>query len=87
LQQPYQQDFADGFIRIKMNEEIKQLGIQSGLLFQRDKLSYEEKKFAELIVRRCLDKIENGAMQYSEPVWAVELLNDIKEHFGIKETL
>jgi len=56
-------------------------------LFQRDKLSYEEKKFAELIVRRCLDKIENEAMQYSEPVWAVELLNDIKEHFGIKETL
>jgi hypothetical protein len=68
-----------------MNEEITQLAIKSGLLFQRDKLSYEEQKFAELIVLRCLDKIENEAFQYSEPVWAVELLNDIKDHFGIKE--
>lgn len=68
-----------------MNEEIKRLAIRSGLLFQRDKLSYEEQQFAELIVRRCLDKIENEALQYAEPVWAVELLNDIKDHFGIKE--
>jgi hypothetical protein len=68
-----------------MNEEIQRLGVRSGLLFQRDKLSYEEQKFAELIVLRCLDMIENEALQYSEPVWAVELLNDIKDHFGIKE--
>lgn len=68
-----------------MNEEIERLAIKSGLLFQRDKLSYEEQKFAELIVFRCLDMIENEAFQYSEPVWAVELLNDIKDHFGIKE--
>jgi hypothetical protein len=70
LQQPYQQDFADGFIRIKMNEEIKQLAIQSGLLFQRDKLSYEEKKFAELIVRECtaalFDESERLSGLYSD---------------------
>ena len=42
-------------------------------------------KFAELIVRECLCKIENEAAQYAEPAWAVELVNDIKEHFGVKE--
>jgi len=41
--------------------------------------------FAELIVGECIDKIENEAAQYHEPVWAVELVNDIKEHFGIEE--
>jgi hypothetical protein len=42
-------------------------------------------KFAELIVRECLSKIENEAAQYSEPTWAVELVNDIKDHFGVEE--
>lgn len=42
-------------------------------------------KFAELIVAECLNKIENEAAQYAEPVWAFELVNDIKEHFGVKE--
>ena len=44
-----------------------------------------EQKFAELIVRECLNKIENEAAQYAEPVWAFELVNDIKEHFGVEE--
>ena len=42
-------------------------------------------KFAELIVKKCLSMIENEAAQYAEPVWAVELLNDIKDHFGVEE--
>jgi len=41
-------------------------------------------KFADLIVRECLNKIENEAAQYAEPVWAFELVNDIKEHFGVE---
>jgi hypothetical protein len=44
----------------------------------------EKEKFAELIVRECMNKIENEAFQYAEPVWAVELINDIKEHFGVE---
>jgi hypothetical protein len=28
--------------------------------------------------------IENEASTYAEPVWAVELVNDIKEHFGVE---
>jgi hypothetical protein len=42
-------------------------------------------KFALLIVRECLSKIENEASTYAEPVWAFELVNDIKEHFGVEE--
>ena len=44
-----------------------------------------DRKFAELIVRECLTKIENEAAQYHEPVWAFELVNDIKDHFGVEE--
>ena len=40
---------------------------------------------AQLIVRECASMIENEAAQYAEPVWAVELVNDIKEHFGVEE--
>jgi hypothetical protein len=42
-------------------------------------------KLALLIVQECMNKIENEASQYAEPVWAVELINDIKEHFGVEE--
>ena len=43
-----------------------------------------ESKFAELIVLECINKIENEAAQYAEPVWAFELVNDIREHFGVE---
>jgi hypothetical protein len=41
-------------------------------------------KFAELLIQECINKIENEAIQYAEPVWAFELVNDIKEHFGVE---
>jgi hypothetical protein len=44
-------------------------------------------RFAELIVDDCLRMIENESAQYAEPVWAVELVNDIKEHFGVSPTV
>jgi hypothetical protein len=28
--------------------------------------------------------VENEAAQYAQPTWAVELVNDIKENFGIE---
>jgi len=43
-----------------------------------------KEQFAELIVKECLGIIENEASTYAEPVWAVELVNDIKERFGVK---
>ena len=52
-----------------------------GFIISRESLE----KFAELIVRECLSMIHNEASQYAEPVWAFELVNDIKEHFGVEE--
>ena len=41
-------------------------------------------RFSDLIVRDCIKMVENEAAQYAEPTWAVELVNDIKENFGIE---
>jgi hypothetical protein len=41
-------------------------------------------KLAELIVLECIKMVENEAAQYAAPTWAVELVNDIKENFGIE---
>ena len=39
-------------------------------------------RFANLVAlyerERCADLVENHSMQFSHPVWAVELLNDIR---------
>jgi len=74
-----------------MKERIKELAEQTGYIWHTsgEPQIYEftpEKleKFAELIVKECVSKIENEAAQYAEPVWAFELINDIKEHFGVK---
>ena len=40
-------------------------------------------KFAELIVKECLTIIEYEANGYAEPVWAYEIVNDIKERFDM----
>ena len=63
-----------------MNERIQQLAKEAGLLFQRDKLSYEELKFAELIVKECANQVdwilaEGGKTQGDL----------IKQHFGVEE--
>ena len=75
-----------------MNERIKELAEQAGFQYIKDEgigwagnHNSSLSKFAELIVQECLCKIENEAAQYAEPAWAVELVNDIKEHFGVKE--
>jgi hypothetical protein len=60
-----------------MNEQIRELAIISGLLFQRDKLSYEEKKFAELIVFECIKlAVFKGDATTGKA---------IKEHFGVED--
>ena len=44
-----------------------------------------EKKFAELVVRECLDIVNRKEYSYHEadPLWETSQL--IKEHFGVKE--
>ena len=67
-----------------MNNKYQDLARQAGLLVHNpDLMPTKLQKFAELLIKECIDKIENEAAQYAEPVWAFELINDIKEHFGV----
>jgi acyl carrier protein len=67
-----------------MNEKIRAFVRDSGIIINPE---YEETIFDFLVdrtVRECIKKIEDEAVQYAEPVWAFEIVNDIKEHFGVK---
>ena len=67
-----------------MNKRIKELiEDASGDDWRGDKLNAV--LLAELVVRECISKIENEAEQYAQPTWAFELVNDLKETFGIKK--
>ena len=74
-----------------MNERIKELAEQAG--YTKDMFGVghwdmpECKKFAELIVKECLTIIEYEANGYAEPVWAYEIVNDIKERFDMASHL
>ena len=65
-----------------MNERIQQLAKEAGLLFQRDKLSYEDQKFAELIVKECADLVDTLNEAYDAPSTAGKF---IKQHFGVEK--
>jgi len=67
-----------------VNERIKQLAEQAGWDNHHAQFDTRIEKFADLIIRDCLQKIELEAAQYAEPVWSVELVNDIKEHFEVQ---
>ena len=79
-----------------MNERIQQLAEQAGWDNHHSKFDTRIEKFAELIVRECIDKIEthripvgNSAagetaceMTYSA---LKEIRDEIKQHFGVEE--
>ena len=72
-----------------MNERILDLAEQAGSTHKLNLGVYqfykpELKQFAESIVQDCLSIIENEAQQYSQPTWAFELVNNIKDRFGIE---
>jgi hypothetical protein len=63
-----------------MNERIKQLAEQAGMIIIDDKFSTYGKfaeKFAELIVRECADVAANHD--------ALDIYEEIREHFGVEE--
>jgi len=73
-----------------MNERIQQLASEAGLLFQRDKLNYEELKFAELIVKECLSFCEYEGDRFDEydsgmGERARIIRESIQEHFGVEQ--
>jgi hypothetical protein len=80
-----------------MNERIKAIGRQAGFAFIEGGVygnrwytskcgmdASEFEKFAELVVLECIKMVENEAEQYAEPTWAVELVNDMHERFGLE---
>ncbi len=44
-------------------------------------------EFAQMIVKECLNIIQYEANGYAEPVWAYEIVNDIKERFDMASHL
>jgi hypothetical protein len=73
-----------------MNERIKELAYQAGFYINPD-FEHPLTKFAELIVRECVDRIENTTFlgdtkEWFEPndvLWTAA--QQIKEHFGVEE--
>ena len=80
-----------------MNERIKELAREAGLLaYNPEGPPTKLEKFAELIVRECIDKIEthripvgNSAAGEMACEWTYaalkEIRDEIKEHFGVEE--
>ena len=64
-----------------MNEKIKQLAEQAGLLGPSSRIGNSHlatEKFAELIVNECADWVKSRTM-------SGELRDELKRHFGVKE--
>ena len=67
-----------------MNERIKQLAREAGFYANPDVEKFE--KFAELIVRECLDIAQDRAAFDGFPPNDVNhIIDEIKEHFGVEE--
>ena len=67
-----------------MNERIKELLDQSTDNILGVPVVNQE-KFAELIVEDCLFKVRVEAAEYLSPDWRDNLVNNIKEHFGVEK--
>ena len=75
-------------IRI-VNEFIEQANEWSYKEYDKKETGYTREqlysqKLARLIVLECIKMIENEAAQYAAPTWAVELVNDMHERFGLE---
>jgi hypothetical protein len=67
-----------------MNERIRQLLSQAGIHYEVLPKDTVYEKFAELIVKECLDIVNRHEYSYHEadPLWETAQL--IKEHFGVE---
>ena len=80
-----------------MNNRIRELALQAtktldvehegymGRAYTSQEEFFDKEKFAELIVLDPLNMIACEANQYAEPTWAYELLNDIKDRYGVEK--
>ena len=71
-----------------MNERIKQLAVEAGMIvgepngFDMTRLMPKEVKFAELIVRECLDVINQSNGVGDDDV--IKISKDVEKHFGVE---
>ena len=63
-----------------MNKRIQQLATEAEL-----ELTIETKKFAELIVKKCMDIAYDHTPNSEECEYKRLIHNKIKEHFGVEE--
>lgn len=71
-----------------MNERIRELAEQAGMNIVDDKFSTYGKfaeKFAQLIVRECLDQCYNRGMNDALYEGQLKAAAYIEEHFGIEQ--
>ena len=81
-----------------MNERIKELAVEAGMIvgepnrFDMTRLMPKEVKFAELIVRECVDIVSGTAVNtppndlfYGYNLGVNKAAENIKERFGIEE--
>ena len=69
-----------------MNDRIRQLAEQAGWDNHHSKFDTRIEKFAELIVRECLDIAQDRAAFDGFPPNDVNhIIDEIKEHFGVEE--
>jgi len=74
-----------------MNEQIQQLALQAGFNLHNDLMDghsfhHEIEKFAELIVRECIDIAQDRANFPGFPPNDVnDIIDEIREHFGVEE--
>jgi hypothetical protein len=67
-----------------MNERIKELAKESGLIqYDSDSKIQDVKKFAELIVRECVE--QSLKVSHRNNDMGSIIANMIKQHFGVKE--
>ena len=64
-----------------MNERIKELLEQAGVKFVVMPKDTEYEKFAELIVRECVDIVKWTPSMFPNDA----IIKNIKEHFGVEE--
>ena len=78
-----------------MNERIKQIAEQATTYIEPTSSSgegwiFDKEKFAELIVRECVELVSVNRDLAIEDGWNVDeamstAINDIEEHFGVEE--
>jgi hypothetical protein len=75
-----------------MNERIQELAEQANYLATEKEFPYDQdwfylynKKFAELIVRECLDQCYNRGMNDELYAGQLKAAAYIEEHFGVEE--